>query len=132
MLAPTAHSLLIIRLCLIGVYIAFSCRFDIVSNLNSLHNLISKPIILPEAAIKKKLKTLKDKMRTVCASLPKTKSGQPSFEEATHVKWPFYHSMLFMKDQFIGRSMTSTLDEEDVDIEQDGDIGDDNEDQTEV
>ena len=34
-----------------------------------------------EDAGHKKLKSLKDRMRQVCASLPKTMSGQPAFEE---------------------------------------------------
>lgn len=59
---------------------------------------------------KKKLKNLKDRMREVCSRLPKTKSGQTAFEkgEAT-VCWAYYKPMLFMKDQFVGRSMISNV-----------------------
>lgn len=54
-------------------------------------------------------------MRSVCATLPKTKSGQPAFDETSHIRWQFYEAMLFMKDCFIGRDMISSLaDEDDV------------------
>lgn len=59
-----------------------------------------------EAACKKKLKVLKDKMREVCSKLPKTSSGYPAFEKGEYiVRWPFYRAMLFMKDQFIGKEV---------------------------
>ncbi|XP_076439697.1 uncharacterized protein LOC143279521 [Babylonia areolata] len=61
---------------------------------------------LSEETCKKKLKNLKDKMRDICNKLPKTKNGHPAFEKGEHlVRWPFYHAMLFMKDQFLGRDI---------------------------
>ena len=51
-------------------------------------------------------------MRIVCAALPKTKSGQPAFEETRRVRWQFYEAMLFMKDCFIDRDMGSPLTDE--------------------
>ena len=62
-----------------------------------------------EDACRKKLKTLKDRMRSVCASLPKTTSGQPAFDQTTHIRWQFYDAMLYMKDCFIGRDLKSSL-----------------------
>ena len=43
------------------------------------------------------------------AKLPKTSSGLPAFSSSDHVTWPFFKRMMFMKDEFIGRKMTSRL-----------------------
>ena len=47
-------------------------------------------------------------MREIVSDLPKTKSGQPAFEKS-RVTWKYYQSMLFTKDQFVGRTMNGTL-----------------------
>lgn len=43
------------------------------------------------------------------AKLPKTSSGSPAFNFNDHITWPFFKRMMFMKDEFIGRKMTSSL-----------------------
>ena len=50
---------------------------------------------------KKKLKTLKDKMRDVTNKLPRTKNGLPDFDRGA--RWTFFESLLFMKDEFLTR-----------------------------
>ncbi|GFR58341.1 transcription factor Adf-1 [Elysia marginata] len=57
----------------------------------------------------KKLKNLKDTMRIQVAKLPKTSSGQPVFTSGEqYVTWPFFKSMLFMKDEFPWRKVALT------------------------
>ena len=47
-------------------------------------------------------------MRVVVNKLPRAKGGQPDFEAAEqHVRWPFYKSMLFMADEFLGKETSS-------------------------
>ena len=49
---------------------------------------------------------LKDKMRDICAKLPRTPNGDPDYESGKKlVKWPFYKALLFMKGEFTGRDM---------------------------
>lgn len=49
-------------------------------------------------------------MRDVCSNLPKTSSGQPAFERGEEiVRWQYFKPLLFMKDQFVGRKMCSSL-----------------------
>ena len=76
-------------------------------------------ISFPEDICKKKLKALKDKMRLIVAGLPKTRSGQPAFNESSHIKWPFWEQLQFMRDQFIGRDMVSNMDTACTDAEED-------------
>ena len=47
-------------------------------------------------------------MRKQVSSLPKTKSGAPAFEMASRITLPYFTMLLFMKDEFIGRTMTSS------------------------
>lgn len=58
--------------------------------------------------VKERLKTLKDAMRRHVNSLPKTKSGAPAFDKSSQITWAYFTKLLFMKDEFIGRKMTSS------------------------
>lgn len=60
------------------------------------------------AEVKDRLKNVKDSMRKQVSSLPKTKSGAPAFEMASRITLPYFTMLLFMKDEFIGRTMTSS------------------------
>ena len=46
-------------------------------------------------------------MRKQVNSLPKTKSGAPSFERASKITWPYFTQLLFMKEEFIGPKILS-------------------------
>ena len=46
-------------------------------------------------------------MRKQVNSLPKTKSGAPDFAMAAHITWPNFTKLLFMKEEFTGRKISS-------------------------
>ena len=56
----------------------------------------------------KRLKTLKDEFRKQIKKLPLTRSGSPAFHQKKMIKWPYFDALLFMKDEFVGRSMVSS------------------------
>lgn len=51
---------------------------------------------------------MRDTFRKELNKLPKTRSGQEG-EVAKESKWPYFQNMLFLKDQFTGRKLQSSI-----------------------
>ncbi|GFO36492.1 transcription factor adf-1 [Plakobranchus ocellatus] len=69
---------------------------------------VGRAVGLSASESAKKLKNLKDTMRSKVAKLPKTESGSPLFSASHEIRWPYFHRLLFMKDEFLG-SRCATL-----------------------